>query len=75
MSAKDVVDAVNPFRKPETPKVPSASDAEKERKKQTFNAAQKAALADKERFGRDSALLLGGGLGEVQTAPRKDILG
>lgn len=68
MGVKDLVDAINPFKKPETPKVPSASDAEKEKRKATFKAAQKAALADKERFGRDSALLLGGGLGEVSTS-------
>lgn len=75
MSAKSVVDAINPFKKPDVPKVPSASDAAKEQKKRTFDAAQKAALADRQRFSRDSAFLLGGGLGEVQTTRRTDILG
>lgn len=75
MSAKSVVDAINPFKKPEVPKPPKASDAAKEQRKSTFAAAQKAAIADRERFGRDSAFLLGGGLGEVQTTRRTNILG
>jgi hypothetical protein len=75
MSAKSVVDAINPFKKPDVPKMPSASDAAKEQRKNVFKAAQKAALADKERFGRDSAFVLGGGLGEVQTTRRTDSLG
>jgi hypothetical protein len=75
MSSKDLLDAINPLSKPKTPKVPSASDAAKEKRKATFGAAQKAALADKERFGREGAFLLGGSLGEVGTATRTDILG